>query len=116
MNALKNVVRNNPAVAQVSNLPYRRFPIGERSVNPESRVRFLGRRVGNPRYSRLETCATAFWRFLVGGGYVNPESRVRFLGTRVGNPRYSRLETCATRHSRLETCATGSERLPRAIL
>jgi hypothetical protein len=58
MNALKNLARNTTAVAQISNLPYRRFPIGGRSGKADTRVVFQGSRVGNPRYGRLETCAT----------------------------------------------------------
>ena len=46
-------------VAQVSNLLYRQLPVGRPSAKTE--VVWNGRalRVGNPRYSRLEVCATA---------------------------------------------------------
>ena len=52
----------NPAaqdpVAQVSNLLYRRFPIGGRSGKADAHVVFEDPQVGNLRDSRLETCAT----------------------------------------------------------
>jgi hypothetical protein len=44
-------------VAQVSNLQYRRIPFGNRVKSKNNRV--IGDlRIGNPRYSSLETCAT----------------------------------------------------------
>ena len=45
-------------VAQVSNLLYRRFPIGRTWPSPLRRVYRSARRLEALRYSRLETCAT----------------------------------------------------------
>ena len=45
-------------VAQVSNLPYRRFPIGTALDGPGARERFNASQVGNLRYGRLEIYAT----------------------------------------------------------
>ena len=69
-------------------------------------------RIGNPRYSRLEVCATSNWRGHSGVGSagfqpaVSPASsrqgcsQFAALGcpptAQIGNPRYSRLEVCAT--------------------
>src|SRR5439155_15916132 len=67
-------------------------------------------RIGNPRYSRLEVCATRrSLRRMGHAGFqpvVSPISnrqkfeRIGALGylqrLRIGNPRYSRLEVCAT--------------------
>jgi hypothetical protein len=50
-------------VAQISNLLYRRFPIGRAWAESSALERSGGLRVGNPRYSRLETCATPKKRF-----------------------------------------------------
>src|SRR6266404_1448062 len=44
-------------VAQVSNLPYRRFPIGRRGMARHAEKVGV-RRLEALRYSRLETCAT----------------------------------------------------------
>ena len=44
--------------AQICNLPYRRFSVGK-SSEVLARSEFRGvRRVNNPRYDRLEICAT----------------------------------------------------------
>jgi hypothetical protein len=73
-------------------------------------------RIGNPRYGRLEVCATTGWRGIGGvrsAGFqpaVSPTSsrqRVEKVGAadqssrrlRIGNPRYGRLEVRATRTS-----------------
>ena len=45
-------------VAQVSNLLYRRFPIGRASELQDAFGRSQGLQAGSLRYSRLETCAT----------------------------------------------------------
>jgi hypothetical protein len=45
-------------VAQVSNLPYRRFPIGRAWNSLDARELPDAPQVGNLRYSRLEICAT----------------------------------------------------------
>ena len=57
--ALRAVRRSRGCVAQVSNLLYRRLPApkalgaSRQAVPPSSHLR-----IGNPRYSRLEVCAT----------------------------------------------------------
>ena len=45
-------------VAQISNLRCRRLPVGRVSKTPTSGERVTRWRIGNPRYGRLETCAT----------------------------------------------------------
>ena len=50
---------NRSAVAQISNLLYRRFPIGKRWDNQSAFGSSSTRQVENLRYSRLEICATA---------------------------------------------------------
>jgi len=50
-------------VAQISNLLYRRFPIGRRRERSETFDLPAARRLEALRYSRLEICATRFtWR------------------------------------------------------
>src|SRR5262245_48802349 len=76
-------------VAQISNLLYSRFPIGRPLELPGVVGSAHARRVGNPRHSGLETCATAaarqrlgvtpvLWRFPLGDGL----RRVRCLSPR----------------------------------
>ncbi len=45
-------------VTQVSNLLYRRFPIGRSHDFPARGTVFNGSQAGSLRYSRLETCVT----------------------------------------------------------
>jgi sugar phosphate isomerase/epimerase len=58
--SMKSHLNARAAVAQVSNLLYCRFPIGRSSGGVQPCNNSIGQRVGNPRYSRLETCATLF--------------------------------------------------------
>src|SRR6266851_97843 len=53
-------------VAQVSNLPYRRFPIGRRGMARHAEKVGV-RRLEALRYSRLETCATIRHRIYAQG-------------------------------------------------
>ena len=57
---------NRSVVAQISNLLYRRFPIGKRWDNRSALGSSSTRQVENLRYCRLEICATAL-RFSVRG-------------------------------------------------
>jgi nitrogen fixation protein len=62
-----NIEHPMAAVAQVCHLPYRRFEIGGTLT-----VR-NGWRVANPRYSRLQSCATVLTGFaLVVGCFAFP--------------------------------------------
>ena len=45
-------------VAQIFNLPYRRVALGKAPDCPSDSENFNGRRIANPRYSRVQLCAT----------------------------------------------------------
>src|SRR5439155_26327083 len=65
-----------PAVAQISNLPYRRFPIGGATTSPARHELSLTPQSTTLRYSRLEICATpAATRSLVFGQPAPPTPR-----------------------------------------
>src|SRR5436305_917311 len=51
-------------VAQICNLPYRRFPIGKLPVCFGCQMNSARRQTGSLRYSRLEICATGFAVFV----------------------------------------------------
>jgi len=60
-------------VAQISNLLYRRIPFGWASANSKRDRTWAPWRIGNPRYSRLEICATTE-RFM---GSLDLQNRAR---------------------------------------
>jgi hypothetical protein len=58
MSKPKTPAREANDVAQISNLPYRRFPIGSALNGSGARELPDAPQVGNLRYGRLEICAT----------------------------------------------------------
>ena len=59
---LTRIVWRTGAVAQICNLPYRRIAFGKALANPQRHGVAHPWRIANPRYSRLQICATGLDR------------------------------------------------------
>jgi len=67
---------NRSTVAQISNLLYRRIPFGWASANFKHDRTSLRLRIGNPRYSRLEICATGRTWSVCSGSRIQCANRI----------------------------------------
>src|SRR3974390_2377929 len=99
--------RSRNHVAKSCTLLYRRFAIGGRSERAEQRT-YHSLRITNPRYGRVQLCATGFARHICGSGQASSRGG-RFAAV----PVISSTRTFRRNHGgaeRMFRCAARTER------